>query len=39
VEIIEKYLDKIVTWSLLHRQEIVWFSLGVISILILKAIF
>jgi len=38
-DIIASYLDKIACWSLLHRQEIVWFSLGMLSILILKAIF
>jgi len=36
---IESYIDKVSSWSLFNRSEIVWFSLGVISILILQLIF
>ena len=39
LEIIGNYLERLSTWSLLNRSEIVWFSLGVISILILQLIF
>ncbi len=39
LEIIGNYLEKWATWSLLNRTEIVWFSFGVLSILILQFIF
>jgi len=39
MKIIESYIDKASSWSLFNRSEIVWFSIGVISILILQLIF
>jgi len=38
VEVIKLYLEKLATLSLLYRQELIWFSLGAISILILKSV-
>jgi len=39
MKMIESYIDKVSSWSLFNRSEIIWFSLGVISILILQLIF
>ena len=39
LELVGDYLEKIATWSLLNRSEIVWFSFGLLSILILQFIF
>ena len=39
LELVGDDLEKIATWSLLNRSEIVWFSFGVLSILILQFIF
>jgi len=39
MKMIESCIGKVSSWSLHNRSEIIWFSLGVISILILQLIF